>query len=77
MFGLFSASETKKAFDLGYKTGLEQGIREGMAKNFERSSEITEEEYREVIGFLVSRGLELCCYDVMRGGFRVRKTLSS
>lgn len=56
----------KEAFETGYKAGMEEGIRQGMSKNFERSAELSEEEYDEVIGYLVSKGLELCCYDVAK-----------
>jgi phosphosulfolactate synthase (CoM biosynthesis protein A) len=79
MMGLFdcffgaSEREVKEAFDTGYKAGREVGIREGMSKNFERTTGLSEAEYKEVIEFLVKRGLELCCYDVDRGGFQVRK----
>lgn len=75
LFGLFTESENKKAFELGYNSGMEEGIRIGMSRNFERSVELSESEYKEVIDFLSSRGLELCCYDVFRGGFRVRKRI--
>ena len=76
LFGLFtSETEVDKAFKLGYDSGMREGIRIGMAKNFERSTELSEAEYKEVIDFLVSRELELCCYDVMNGGFRVRKRI--
>ena len=64
----------KEQFDLGYKAGYEQGVIDGMSKNFERSKELTQQEYDEVIQFLTQRNVELCCYDVMRGGFRVRKS---
>ena len=44
-----------------------------MAKNFERSDALPEAEYMEAMQFLVSRGLELCCYDINSGGFRIQK----
>lgn len=74
---LFGASEKEinDSFLLGKKAGIEEGIIKGMAKNFEKSRELTETEYKEVIEFLTSRGLELCCYDIHKGGFRVRKRL--
>jgi hypothetical protein len=70
-----SEQQLKTAFELGRKNGLEEGIRTGMSKNFERTVPLSSEEYNEVINFLVSRNLELCCYDVMRGGFQVRKRI--
>ncbi len=75
IFGL-SEKELEKAFELGKEAGLEEGRIQGMALNFERSKELTEEEYKEVIDFLVKRKLELCCYDVNKGGFKVRKRIN-
>lgn len=75
---LSSAGVDRKANDVfmkGKACGIEEGVLKGMAMNFERSKELSEQEYQEVIEFLVKRGLELCCYDVHRGGFRVRKRL--
>lgn len=68
-----SENEIKLAFKQGFEVGKEAGILEGMAKNFERSKELSEEEYQEVMKFLIDRNLELCCYDILRGGFRIRK----
>jgi hypothetical protein len=69
----YSEKDLKEAFRRGRRCGYEDGLRDGMAKNFERTTELTKAENDEVIQFLISRGLELCCYDVMRGGFRIRK----
>lgn len=66
---------SKADFQLGKETGIEEGIRKGMAANFERSEEVSEQEYKEVMEFLVNRGLELCCYDISRGGFKIRKRI--
>ena len=61
------------AYWIGRDAGYEEGIRQGMEANFERTDPLTKEEYDEVIKFLTDRGLELCCYDPKRGGFSVRK----
>ncbi len=67
--------DKSKSFKLGKETGIKEGILKGMAANFERSEEVPEQEYKEVMEFLVNRGLELCCYDINRGGFRIRKKI--
>ena len=74
---LFGSSEKQlaRAFELGVKNGYRNGVIDGMAKNFERSEQLPEAEYREVMQYLAARGLELCCYDIERGGFRVQKRL--
>lgn len=71
--GGMSEKEHKSVFDAGYKSGKEEGIREGMAKNFERSVELSDYEYKRAMDFLVANGLDVCCYDVHKGGFRIRK----
>jgi len=65
----------QEAFKEGYEAGVKAGITIGMSRNFERSKELTEDEYKEVINFLMARGLELCCYDSYKGGFSVRKRI--
>jgi len=62
-----------KEFDEGKKAGYEEGLKAGMAMNFERSEELSKEEYDHVMKYLIDHGLELCCYDVHKGGFRIRK----
>lgn len=71
----FLKKKGESSFESGYRAGLEEGIRQGMSRNFERSADLSEKEYDEVIKYLVSNGLELCCYDVLRGGFRIRKSI--
>lgn len=75
MFGFISYKEHQKTIEKAFLLGIEEGTRKGMSFNFERSQELSETEYNEVIEFLTLRGLELCCYDVHKGGFRIRKRL--
>jgi len=72
MFG--REKELERAFLDGDAEGYERGVVDGLAKKFDHTKEINEEEHKEVIEFLVSRNLE-CCYDVFRGGFRIRKRI--
>ena len=67
--------ERQSIFNDGFNAGREVGIIEGMSKNFERSEELTEKEYDKLINFLIINNIELCCYDINKGGFRIRKRI--
>lgn len=71
---LFGSTEKELngVFILGKQAGFREGKRAAYKERFEDSSELSDAEYKELIEFLVSRNLELC-YDLDKGGFRVRK----
>lgn len=60
-----------KAFKQGEEIGLEEGIRIGLRKHFEISSELTEDENELLQEFLIRHNFVLC-WEPQYGGFRVR-----
>ncbi len=71
--GKRSEKKIQEEFKIAHEIGREEGVLAGMSMNFEKTRELSDPEYQEVIDFLVSRGLELCCFDAHRGGFSIRK----
>ena len=71
-FAKSKEAKTERIFQNGRKAGLEEGIRIGMKKHFECTSELSKDEQELLIKFLIRHNMILC-YETHYGGFRVRK----
>lgn len=65
--------KANRIFKEGKEYGYELGLKDNMLYAIKESSELSEDELKELRNFLVERNLILT-YHLSIGGFRVRKT---
>ena len=70
-FGYVKEKEQKEFFYNGKRVGLEEGIKIGLQRHFEATSELSDEEHELLIKFLVRHNFVLCIDQ--GGGFRIRR----
>ena len=70
-FGNAKEKEQKEFFNYGKRAGLEEGIKIGLQRHFEATSELSDEEHELLIKFLVRHNFVLCVDQ--DGGFRIRR----
>lgn len=68
--------ESNEAFENGKEFGFELGITEALKQKFEVSEEVSPSMEREINDFLIERNL-CACYDLFRGGFRIRQYMGN
>ena len=61
-----------KAFNEGKEYGRAMGVEEAFATKFLVTREVSDEMEQKLMDFLIENNLAVC-YDVMRGGLRIRK----
>lgn len=66
--------ERQEAFESGRLVGIEEGIEISELRKIEKSDELTELEYREIIYFLISKKVEIT-YHPLYKGLQIRRRI--
>ncbi len=53
-------SKRQKAWEEGREVGHEEGLREGLELTAQKSIEVTEEEYKDLMDYLIKHKLIMC-----------------